>query len=39
MADRVRQVVRQTKARIFDGLTQLPGKIVSLFESHSEIHS
>jgi IS5 family transposase len=37
MADRVRQVVRQTKARIFDGLTQLPGKIVSLFEPHSEI--
>jgi IS5 family transposase len=37
MADRVRQVVRQTKARVFDGLTQLPGKIVSLFESHSEI--
>ena len=37
MADRVRQVVKQTKARIFDGLTQLPGKIVSLFEPHSEI--
>jgi len=37
MADRVQQVVRQTKARVFDGLTQLPGKIVSLFESHSEI--
>jgi IS5 family transposase len=37
MADRVRQVVRQTKVRVFDGLTQLPGKIVSLFESHSEI--
>src|SRR4051794_30664274 len=26
MAVRVRQVVKQTKARIFDGLTQLPGK-------------
>lgn len=37
MADRVRQVVRQAKARLFDGLTQLPGKIVSLFEPHSEI--
>jgi IS5 family transposase len=37
MADRVRQVVRQTRARVFNGLTQLPGKIVSLFESHSEI--
>src|SRR5262249_4217467 len=37
MAGRVRQVVRQAKARIFDGVTQLPGKIVSLFEPHSEI--
>ena len=26
MAGRVRQVVKQTKVRIFDGLTQLPGK-------------
>ena len=37
MAGRVRQVVKQTKARIFDGLTQLPGKIVGLFETHTEI--
>jgi IS5 family transposase len=37
MAVRVRQVVKQTKARIFDGLTQLPGKIVSVFEAHTEI--
>jgi transposase, IS5 family len=37
MACRARQVVRQAKARIFDGVTQLPGKIVSLFEPHSEI--
>jgi IS5 family transposase len=37
MANRVRKVVRQTKARILDGMTQLPGKIVSLFEPHSEI--
>jgi IS5 family transposase len=37
MADRVRQVVKQAKARIFDGITQLPGKVVSLFEPHSEI--
>jgi transposase, IS5 family len=37
MAGRVRQVVKQTKARIFDGVTQLPGKIVSLFEPHTEI--
>jgi IS5 family transposase len=37
MAERVQQVVRQTKARIFDGLTHFPGKIVSLFEPHTEI--
>lgn len=37
MADRVRQVVKQTKARVFQDITQLPGKIVSLFEPHSEI--
>ena len=37
LADRVRQVVKQAKARIFDGIPQLPGKIVSLFEPHSEI--
>ncbi len=37
MARRVRQVVKQTKVRIFDEITQFPGKIVSLFEPHSEI--
>ena len=37
MSERVRRVIKQTKARIFDGVTQLPGKIVSLFEPHSEI--
>jgi len=37
MAGRVRQVVKQAKARVFDGITQLPGKVVSLFEPHSEI--
>jgi IS5 family transposase len=37
MSDRVRQVVRQTRARIFKGVTQLPGKLVSVFEPHSEI--
>jgi IS5 family transposase len=37
MAGRVRQVVKQTKARIFAGLTRSPGKIVSLFEPHTEI--
>jgi len=30
-------VVKQTKGRVFAGITQLPGKIVSLFEPHSEI--
>ena len=37
MSDRVRQVVKQASARIFGGVTQLPGKIVSLFEPHTEI--
>ena len=37
MADRVRSVVRQTKARIFGGLSKSPEKIVSLFEPHTEI--
>jgi IS5 family transposase len=37
MADQVRRVVRQTKARVFAGLTQFPDKLISLFEPHSEI--
>jgi transposase, IS5 family len=37
MVDRVRQVVKQTRARIFQGTTHFPGKIVSLFEPHTEI--
>ena len=37
MSGKVRQVLKQTKARIFDGITQMPGKIVSVFEPHSEI--
>ena len=37
MAGRVRQVVRQTKARVFQGITKYPHKIVSLFEPHTEI--
>lgn len=37
MAERVRSVVRQTKARVMQGLTKLPDKIVSLFEPHTEI--
>lgn len=37
MAGRVRQVVRQTKARIFHGVTDFGEKIVSVFEPHTEI--
>lgn len=37
MAERVRRVLRQTKARIFGGETQFPNKVVSLFEPHTEI--
>ena len=37
MAAQVKQVVKQAQARVFQGITQLPGKIVSLFEPHSEI--
>jgi IS5 family transposase len=37
MSDRVRQVIRQTKARVFGGETKVPGKIVSVFETHTEI--
>lgn len=37
MADQVRRVVRQTKARIFAGVTQFPDKLLSLFEPHTEI--
>jgi transposase, IS5 family len=37
MVGRVRQVVKQTKLRIFAGMTQSPGKIVSVFEPHTEI--
>jgi IS5 family transposase len=37
MSGRVRQVVKQARARIFQGMTRFPGKIVSLFEPHTEI--
>src|SRR5215472_2199117 len=37
MMDRVRQVVKQTKARIFAGITKSQEKIVSVFEPHTEI--
>ena len=37
MTGRVRQVVQQTKARVFQGCTQYPHKILSIFEPHTEI--
>jgi IS5 family transposase len=37
MAEQLRAVVRQTKARVFAGLTQFPKKLLSLFEPHTEI--
>jgi IS5 family transposase len=37
MAGQVGQVIRQTRARIFEGVTHFPGKLVSLFEPQTEI--
>src|ERR1700677_736143 len=37
MVGRVGQVVKQTRLRIFAGDTKSPGKIVSVFEPHTEI--
>jgi IS5 family transposase len=37
IAVRVKQVIRQTATRIFTGNTKAEGKIVSLFEPHTEI--
>jgi IS5 family transposase len=37
MVGRVRQVVKQTRIRIFAGETKSSGKIVSVFEPHTEI--
>jgi len=37
MTGRVRQVIQQTKARVFQGMTQYPNKILSVFEPHTEI--
>jgi transposase, IS5 family len=37
MADRVRKVVRQTRARVLEGITQFPDKLLSLFETHTEV--
>jgi IS5 family transposase len=37
MIPRVQQVMRQTRERVIDGNTHVVGKIVSLFEPHTEI--
>lgn len=37
MISRVRQVMRQTRERINHGNTRTPGKLVSIFEPHTEI--
>ena len=37
MAERTKQVIRQTKARIFGGDTKVPDKVLSMFEPHSEV--
>ena len=37
MIPRVQQVMRQTRERIFKGNTHVAGKLVSLFEPHTEI--
>jgi IS5 family transposase len=37
MAPRLRQVIKQTKARIFDGNTRLEGKLLSVFEPSTEV--
>jgi IS5 family transposase len=37
MIPRVQQVMRQTRERLFKGNTHAPGKLVSLFEPHTEV--
>jgi IS5 family transposase len=37
IAERLRRVIKQAKARIFQGITQFPDKILSLFEEYTEI--
>jgi IS5 family transposase len=37
MIPRVQQVMHQTRERIFKGNTHVPGKLVSLFEPHTEV--
>jgi IS5 family transposase len=34
--DMVRRVIRQTRARVFKGDTHYPGKVLSIFEPHTE---
>jgi IS5 family transposase len=37
VTEKVRRVIRQTKARIFQGVTQFPDKLLSIFEGHTEL--
>src|SRR5450756_1606891 len=37
MRVRVQQVIRQTKARVFAGDTRVEGKLVSIFETDTEV--
>jgi IS5 family transposase len=37
MIPRVQQVMRQTRARIIEGNTRVAGKLVSIFETHTEV--
>jgi IS5 family transposase len=37
MGERLQQVIRQTKARVLQGITPHPNKILSVFEPHTEI--
>jgi transposase, IS5 family len=37
MIPRVRQVMHRTRERLFKGNTHVPGKLVSLFEPHTEV--
>ena len=37
MVPRLQQVMRQARARIFQGNAHVPGKLVSLFEPHTEV--
>ena len=37
MLPRLQQVIRQTRARLFKGNTHVAGKLVSLFEPHTEV--